>query len=227
MIDTFAWTANLTRHGGTELAVLAATPTTARDTVAASVAAHPVPPETRHRIRAGLVNSDAEYPSEAFRLYRVGGTGHRPHHDLAVAVTVHQLALDPPWRGLLDHVLFLAELGLDGSLRPAGPPEAVAAVVAAAARTEFRYVVTATPENTDDLDQVEGITVVTLTELRAVLTWLESLSGEQPGSAAACPASPGMRIAHNLGPARVRQLRAVLDHGEVEEHAPYLGDDNR
>ncbi|MEU6190759.1 hypothetical protein [Nocardia sp. NPDC047038] len=227
MTDTFAWTANLTRHGGTELALLAATPTTALDTVAASVAAHPVPPETRHRVRAGLVNSDAEYPGEEFRLYRVGGIGHRPHHDLAVAVTVHQLAVDPPWRGLLDHVLFLAELGLDGRLRAAGPPDTIATVVAAAARTEFRYVVTVTPENTDDLDQVEGVTVVTLTDLRAVLTWLESLSGEQLESAAACPASPGMRIAHNLGPARVRQLRAVLDHGEVEEHAPYLGDDNR
>ncbi|MEV6256739.1 hypothetical protein ACIHAX_19585 [Nocardia sp. NPDC051929] len=40
MIDTFAWTANLTRHGGTELALIAASPTAVVDTVATYLAAH-------------------------------------------------------------------------------------------------------------------------------------------------------------------------------------------
>lgn len=139
---------------------------------------------------------------------------------------MHQLATDPPWCGLLDHIVFLAELGLDGSLRPRLPQQAVAAVVAAAARAEFRYAVTARPTEGADLDQVEGITVVTPTDLRAVLTWLESVLGEDPGSAAACAESPGMRIARHLGPARVRQLRVVLDRGEVDEDAPHPGENS-
>ncbi|WP_109529381.1 MULTISPECIES: hypothetical protein [Nocardia] len=123
---------------------------------------------------------------------------------------MHQLALDPPWRGLLDHVVFLAEVGLDGRLRPSHPPHALRTMIAAAARAEFRHVVIAAGENTDDLDPIEGITVVARPDLRGVLDWLEALPNHQP-TAAASPESPGIPIAHHLGPARVHDLRAVLD----------------
>ncbi|WP_063047855.1 magnesium chelatase domain-containing protein [Nocardia pseudovaccinii] len=238
MIDTFAWTANLTRHGGTELALIAASPTAVLDPVAESVPAHPIPAETRHRVRAGLANSDAEYPGEAFRVYRLGGYRDGPHHDLAVAVAVHQLAAGSPWRGLLDHIVFLAEIGLDGSLRPSHPPQALTTIAAAAARAEFRYIVIATPEHTDDLNRIEGITVLTPTDLRGVLTWLESLAGDHPAPTSASPDSPGMRIAHNLGPGRVRHLRAVLDGSgsndppatgcrHPDQDGPPIAEDNR
>ncbi|WP_216916807.1 hypothetical protein [Nocardia noduli] len=213
MIDTFAWTVTLTGSGGTELAMIAASFTAAADPVAESVLAYPVSPEPRNRVRAGLINSDAGYPNDPYRLYRLGGSGHRPPHDLAVAVTVHQLALDPPWRGLLDHVVFLAEVGLDGRLRPSHPPHTLRTMIAAAARLEFRYALIAAGENTDDLDGIEGIegiTVVAHADLRGVLDWLEALPNHQP-AAAASPELPGMRIAHNLDPARIRGGRAVLD----------------
>ncbi|MET7772031.1 hypothetical protein [Nocardia sp. NPDC005366] len=170
MIDTFAWTVTLTRDGGTELALIAASPTAVADPIAESVPAQPITREPRDRVRAGLINSDADYPNDPYRLYRIGGSGHREQHDLAVAVTVHQLAADPPWSGLLDHIVFLARIGLDGSLRPAIPPQALETVVAAAAGAEFRYIVIAAPETTDDLRLVKGITVVTPADLREVLS---------------------------------------------------------
>ncbi len=222
VIDTFAWTLTPTSHGGTELALIAASPTAVADPIAESVPAHPITRETRDRVRAGLINSDAEYPHDPYRLYRLGGCGGGSHQDLAAAVTVHQLAVESPWHGILDHVVFLAELGLDGSLRPRFAPPALATLIASAARTEFRYVVIARPEHTDDLDRIEAITVVALTDLREVLSWLETLPSELPAPTAASPASPGTRIAHNLGPDRVRALQVLLDRSDQDEE-PAVG----
>ncbi|WP_040713629.1 MULTISPECIES: magnesium chelatase domain-containing protein [Nocardia] len=188
MIEHFAWTAHPTRDGDTELALLAASPTTEVDTVAAVLAAHPVVREPRNRIRAALANSDAAYPSDPYRLYRLGGAGHHTQHDLAAALTVHQLATDPLWGGLLDRIVFLAELGLDGSLRPRLPAHAIAAVAAVAARAEFRYAVTAPPTDSTGLGPVDGITVVSPTDLRGVLDWLDSLTSDPPAPTTASPA---------------------------------------
>ncbi|WP_216907647.1 hypothetical protein [Nocardia noduli] len=85
-------------------------------------------------------------------------------------------------------------------------------MIAAAARAEFRHVVIAAGENTDDLDPIEGITVVARPDLRGVFDWLKSRPNHQPAAAAAVsPESPGTPIAHNLGPSQVRGLRAALD----------------
>ncbi|MEV6256862.1 hypothetical protein AB0L97_26795, partial [Nocardia sp. NPDC051911] len=90
-------------------------------------------------------------------------------------------------------------------------PQALTTVLAAATRAEFRYVVIARPEDTTHLDRIEGITVVTPTDLRGVLSWLESLPSDRSAPTPASLESPGMRIAHNLGPGRVRGMRAALN----------------
>ncbi|SNY74194.1 Subunit ChlI of Mg-chelatase [Nocardia amikacinitolerans] len=203
MIDTFAWTAIETTDGGIDLALIAAGPARVPTPVAQSQPARPIAREVRDRVRAALANGDTPYPSEDFGVYRLCGCGDRSMHDLAVAVAVAQLAIAPPWAGLLDHVVFLAELGLDGSLRPGSPPVSAAAL-AALARAEFRYIVTAAPENTDDIDRIEGITVLTPTGLGEVVDWLTSLAETIPAQGTS-PKSAGMPIAHRIGPARVRR----------------------
>ncbi|MGW4371531.1 magnesium chelatase domain-containing protein [Nocardia takedensis] len=221
VIDTFAWTAHPTRDGDTELALIAAAPTSTPDDLAATVAAQPLPVWTRHRVRAALLNSDAGYPDDPYRLYRVGGSGHGSHHDLAAAVAIHQLTAEPPWRPLLDQVLFLTEISLDGRLRSTLPPEALTRAIAAAQRAEFRYLVTARPENTDELDRLEKITVITPSDLHGVLGWLDWLARHQPTTTATAPRAPWAGLAHQIGPHDADRLGAVLT-GSAPADLPVL-----
>ncbi|MGW4367002.1 magnesium chelatase domain-containing protein [Nocardia takedensis] len=223
MIDTFAWSATPTSDGGADLALIATGAATALDTVATTVPAHPMLREPRDRVRAALYNSDAAYPSEPYSLYRVGGATFSAAHDLAAALAIYQLATDPPWQGLLDQVLFIAELNLDGSLRPRLTPEALAGVIAAAHRAEFRYVVTASPADTEALDRLDALTVVTPADLEGVLNWLDAISRSRPIPASTRPDSPGMRIARQYGPEMITGLRAARNSVGVTA-PPVTGD---
>ncbi|MEV2225081.1 hypothetical protein AB0E01_35175 [Nocardia vinacea] len=73
---------------------------------------------------------------------------------------------------------FLAELGLDGKLRPTVDTRTNAAIttaVTAATQARFRYAVLAA-----HLPVIEGITVVGLSTLREVLDWLHSTAELPP-----------------------------------------------
>ncbi|WP_433678174.1 magnesium chelatase domain-containing protein [Nocardia sp. CA-119907] len=187
MIEFFAW--SLTPRADTaEVALVTACPTAVADSVTDAPTAHTLGPEVRARVYAAVRNCGAHYPSGAFGLYRLGSQEASPLHDLAVAVAVVAAATNPGWSGL-DHVVFLAELCLDGRLRPAdadtGSIAAITTAVTAAAQAGFRYVVVAA-EHTAHLPPIEGITVLGASTLREVLDWLYSTADPSPKPAGRC-----------------------------------------
>jgi hypothetical protein len=215
MIDFFAWT--LTPHADTaNLALITACPAAVADPVADSPTAHPLSPEVRARVYAAVRNSGAHYPPDAFRLCRLGSHETGSLHDLAVAVTVVELATAPDWCGL-DHVVFLAELGLDGRLRPDLDTRAIAAITTAvttAAQARFRYAVVAA-EHAAQLTPIEGITVVGASTLREVLDWLHSTADLSPRAGGGVSRAAVSRdIAAKLTLDQITELRAILDHFE-------------
>ncbi|GAA4898709.1 YifB family Mg chelatase-like AAA ATPase [Streptomyces coeruleoprunus] len=126
--------------------------------------------ESRDRVRAAVVNSDAEWPQKKLTVglspasVPKSGSG----FDLAVAAAVLGAAelIDP--RAIADLVL-IGELGLDGRVRPV---RGVLPAVLAAAEAGYRQVVV--PEQTaGEASLVPGVSVLgvrTLRQLIAVLT---------------------------------------------------------
>ncbi|MGH8862609.1 MAG: YifB family Mg chelatase-like AAA ATPase, partial [Jatrophihabitantaceae bacterium] len=135
--------------------------------------------ESRDRIRAALQNSGADWPNRKITvallpadLPKVGS-----RFDLAVAVAVLAAAEAVPADSVRDAV-WIAELGLDGRLRPVrGVLPAIVAVRAAGVR---RVVVA--PGNAAEAALVPGLDVRVGRDLREVVDWL---TGEGPVLAAA------------------------------------------
>ena len=85
--------------------------------------------ETRDRIRAAIVNSGETWPTQEITVSLPVRLPERSSADLAIAVSV--LAADGAVpAAALAGVMFLAELGLDGCLRPV--PGVLPAITAAA-----------------------------------------------------------------------------------------------
>ncbi|WP_433755785.1 magnesium chelatase domain-containing protein [Nocardia sp. CA-135398] len=220
MIDFFAWT--LTAHADTaEVALVAASPAAVADPVADAPTAHPLGPEVRARVYAAVHNSGAHYPPEGFRLYRLGTHETSPLHDLAAAVTIVALATAPDWRNL-DQVVFLAELCLDGKLRPASDARTIAAVtsaVTAAAQARFRYAVLAA-EHAAHLPPIEGITVLGASTLREVLNWLHPATDLLPRADASVALSDIGRPGTHSNPRAIGIPSPRYARAEVDEWAP-------
>jgi magnesium chelatase family protein len=166
--------------------------------------------EARDRIRAAIVNSKEDWPN---RRITVGlspaslpkrGSG----FDLGIAVAILAAAGVVPV-AVLDRVVFLGELGLDGGLRPV---RGVLPAAAAASAAGFGQVVVP-PDNAAEAAIVPGVQVIARPNLRAVLRWIRggapavTLDQEQdpnlgrhphvvrepqsgPGQRAAVPAQP-------------------------------------
>ncbi|MFC9965619.1 magnesium chelatase domain-containing protein [Nocardia ignorata] len=179
MINNYAWTSTVT--GATAgLTLIAASPAAQANLISDIHGTAPIAAEPRDRVRAALANGSGRFPSEAFSLFRIGGSRSESLHDLAIAVAVHELATAPDWTRLLDHIVFFAELGLDGTLRP-GPSEVITTAVRAAANTGFRYAVVAASDDDRYLDTVDDITIITAATLGKVLDWLALLNTSEPG----------------------------------------------
>lgn len=131
--------------------------------------------ESRDRIRAALLNSDAEWPNRrvtvALLPADVRKVGSR--FDLAVALAVTACSDDAVRLDSVQDAAWIAELGLDGRLRPVRG--VLPAVVAAREAGVCRVVVA--PGNSAEAALVPGVEVRTAQHLREVLDWLR---GEGP-----------------------------------------------
>jgi predicted ATPase with chaperone activity len=125
--------------------------------------------ETRDRIRTAIINSGEAWPTQAIAVTLPARLAERSSADLAIAVSVLAAEGAVPAAALAGAV-FLAELGLDGSLRPV--PSVQPAVNAAAEGGMDTVVVAA--GDAADAAQVPGMCVIAAGSLMEVTAWLRS-----------------------------------------------------
>jgi len=164
----------------------------------------------RDRIRAAVISSGLAWPSRAITvsLEPAGLPQHGCGLDLPVAVAVLTASGIIP-AGATAPCVLIAELGLDGGLRPV---RGVLPAVAAAARAGCTVAVVA-PANAAEAAMVPGVAVVPGPSLRAVLTWLRASS--LPAQPAAPAAAMAARCAGRLtaAPALRQALQASAAGG--------------
>jgi magnesium chelatase family protein len=157
--------------------------------------------EARDRIRAAIVNSGESWPAAKITVglspaaLPKRGSG----FDLAIAVAILAAAEAVPASALAGK-MFLAELGLDGRLRPV--PGVLPAVVAGARGAE---IVVVAAQNAGEAALVPGVRVIGANSLSEVIVWLR---GGPPPSPAAVPCPP-------YGPAPALTMARKLDLAEV------------
>jgi DNA processing protein len=156
--------------------------------------------ETRDRIRAAIINSGLPWPSQAITVTltpAVSGAS----LDLAIAVAILSAVGALPEPG--SQHLFLAELGLDGALRPVA--QAQSALMAAAAAGCVAAITD--PVTSAGNDSIPAISAIGLQSLRAVGTWLQGciISDHDP-SASLDPPDQGGSVTGD------RVSRAILTH---------------
>src|SRR5215469_10849419 len=123
--------------------------------------------EARDRIRAAIVNSGETWPNSKITVglspaaLPKRGSG----FDLAIAVAILAAAEAVPLAAPAD-TMFLAELGLDGRLRPV--PGVLPAVVAAESRVDT---VVVAAQNAAEAMLVPGVRVIGAATLAEVITW--------------------------------------------------------
>jgi magnesium chelatase family protein len=157
--------------------------------------------EARDRIRAAIVNSGETWPNSKITVGLSPATLPKrgSGFDLAIAIAILAAAEAVPVSALAGK-MFLAELGLDGRLRPV--PGVLPAVVAAEAGVDT--VVVAAP-NVAEAALVPGVHVVGASSLIEVIIWLR---GGPPPSLPAAPEPP-------QGPVPALAMSKRLDLAEV------------
>jgi magnesium chelatase family protein len=157
--------------------------------------------EARDRIRAAIVNSGETWPNSKITVglspaaLPKRGSG----FDLAIAIAILAAAEAVPVSALTGK-MFLAELGLDGRLRPV--PGVLPAVVAAKAGVDT---VVVAAQNVAEAALVPGVHVIGASSLIEVIIWLR---GGPPPSPPAVPEPP-------QGPVPALAMRKKLDLAEV------------
>jgi magnesium chelatase family protein len=167
--------------------------------------------EARDRIRAAIVNSGEKWPQSKITVglspasLPKRGSG----FDLAIAIAI--LAADGavPLSSPAG-TMFLAELGLDGRLRPV--PGVLPAVVAAAAEGVDTILVAA--QNAAEAGLVPDARVIAAGSLAEVTTWLRGGPAPAPPSAPADGSGGAVKP-----PARQRDLAEVLGQSEARKAA--------
>jgi magnesium chelatase family protein len=165
--------------------------------------------EARDRIRAAIVNSGETWPQSKITVglspasLPKRGSG----FDLAIAIAI-LAASDAVPLSSPQEVMFLAELGLDGRMRPV--PGVLPAVVAAAASGLSTVVVAA--ENASEAHLVPGVRVIAAGFLAEVAMWLR-------GGPAPVPAAPSLDPPDGTPRprARHRDLAEVLGQSEARK----------
>ena len=163
--------------------------------------------EARDRIRAAIVNSGESWPAAKITVGLSPATLPKrgSGFDLAIAIAILAAAEAVPLSALAGK-LFLAELGLDGRLRPV--PGVLPAVVAAEGGVDT--VVVAAP-NVAEASQVPGVQVIGANSLTEVIIWLRG--GPSPALPASSEPSPGPVPA--LTVSRELDLADVLGQAEA------------
>ena len=162
--------------------------------------------EARDRIRAAIVNSGESWPNSKITVglspaaLPKRGSG----FDLAIAVAVLAAAEAVPVDALSGK-MFLAELGLDGRLRPV--PGVLPAVVAAEAGVDT---VVVAAQNVEEAALVPGVRVIGASSLLEVIIWLR---GGPPPS---LPVAPGPPPGPGPAPAKSRNLDLADVLGQAE-----------
>jgi magnesium chelatase family protein len=175
--------------------------------------------EARDRIRAAILNSDLKWPDNKITIglspasLPKRGSG----FDLSIAVAILAASADAATpMHVPRRAVFVAELGLDGRLRPV--PGVLPAVVAAAG-AGIDTVVVAGP-NRAEAALVPGLTVVAATWLPEVVMWLRG--GPRPAALAPVPESapparegqrPGRDMSEVLGQYEARRAVEVCAAG--------------
>jgi magnesium chelatase family protein len=172
--------------------------------------------EARDRIRAAIVNSGEQWPQSKITVglspasLPKRGSG----FDAAIAAAILAASGAVPLSSLAG-IMFLAELGLDGRLRPV--PGVLPAVVAAAAGGVDAVVVAG--DNAAEAVLVPGIAVIAAGCLAEVVIWLRGGPVPTPPSAPR-PASPADGDQSALEPQRRhRDLAEVLGQCEARKAA--------
>jgi len=164
--------------------------------------------EARDRIRAAIVNSGEAWPNSKITVGLSPATLPKrgSGFDLAIAVAIlaaaEALPVDAP-----AGKMFLAELGLDGRLRPV--PGVLPAVVAAEAGVDT---VVVAAQNVEEAALVPGVRVIGASSLLEVIVWLRGgpppsppLDPEpSPGPVPALAKSKKLDLAEVLGQAEAR-----------------------
>jgi magnesium chelatase family protein len=160
--------------------------------------------EARDRIRAAIVNSGQTWPNSKITVglspaaLPKRGSG----FDLAIAVAILAAAEAVPAAALAGK-MFLAELGLDGRLRPV--PGVLPAVVAAEAAEAGVDTVVVAAQNVAEAALVPGVQAVGASSLTEVIVWLR---GGPPPAPPVVPDPPP-------GPAPAPAIAKKLDLAEV------------
>ncbi|MBV9379251.1 MAG: YifB family Mg chelatase-like AAA ATPase [Streptosporangiaceae bacterium] len=174
--------------------------------------------EAKDRIRAAITNSGEEWPHQKITVglspasLPKRGSG----FDVAIAVGVLAAAGALPLAAL-DGTMFLAELGLDGRLRPV--PGVLPAVAAAAGAGLGTMVVAA--ENAAEAALVPGVRVVPAASVAALAAWLrggpvpetDPSTARKPGTVGLVPHRPPADLAEVLGQAEARRAAEVCAAG--------------
>ena len=126
--------------------------------------------EARDRVRAAIINSDERWPATKITvgLYPAMLPKRGSAYDLAIAIAIMAANGDLP--APPETAMFLAELGLDGRLRPV--PGVLPAALAAAG-AEITTIVVATA-NQAEASLAPGLTVIAAESLTEVAAWLRS-----------------------------------------------------
>ncbi|MDT4935038.1 MAG: magnesium chelatase family protein [Pseudonocardiales bacterium] len=137
--------------------------------------------ESRDRIRAAMGNSGVDWPNRKITLALLPADVRKvgSRFDLAVALAVLASAGEIPPDAVAEAV-WLAELGLDGRLRPV---RGVLPSALTAHRAGVRRIVVA-PGNAAEAALITGLDVRTVRDLRELLSWLR---GESPAPPQALP----------------------------------------
>ncbi len=163
--------------------------------------------EARDRIRAAILNSGQSWPNSKITVGLSPASLPKRGSGFDVAIAVAILAADKAVPApALDGKVFLAELGLDGRLRPV---HGVLPAVLAAGDSTDTVVVSA--ENFAEAALVPGIQVVGANTLSEVIVWLRGGSQPQPAPVPDPPADPAPAIAL----ARKKDLAEVLGQAEA------------
>lgn len=163
--------------------------------------------EARDRIRAAIVNSGESWPNSKITVGLSPATLPKrgSGFDLAIAIAILAAAEAVPVTALAGK-MFLAELGLDGRLRPV--PGVLPAVVAAEADVDT---VVVAAQNVAEAALVPGVQVIGASSLIEVIIWLR---GGPPPSLPALPDPPPGPVP-TLAMAKKIDLAEVLGQAEA------------
>jgi magnesium chelatase family protein len=148
--------------------------------------------ESHDRLRAALVNSGIAWPNKRITLALLPADVRKvgSRFDLAMAMALLGASKQIPLAGL-EGVVWIAELGLDGRLRPV---RGVLPAIAAARRAGWRRVIVA-PGNAAEAALVPDVDARSARDLREIVDWF---IGEGPAPALA---DAGTHM-HEAGPGR-------------------------